>query len=82
MNNDHDHDRDRDHAANDNGKQEGPGDKQVTPAPAGDALASIAALATAFANVPTATYIGRTVCRCCCSRAEKKAALGRSGRSA
>jgi hypothetical protein len=60
MNNDHDHDRDRDHAANDNGKQEGPGDKQVTPAPAGGALASIAALATAFANVPTATYIGRT----------------------
>ena len=63
MTNDHDHDRDRDHAndhANDNGEHERPGSKQVAPAPAGDALASLAALQTALANVNTAAIIGRT----------------------
>ena len=54
---DHDHDRDRDHA-NDNGKHEKPGGKQVASAPAGGALASIASLAAALANVPIG--IGRT----------------------
>jgi len=48
--NDHDQDRDRDHA-NDNGKHERPGSK-VAPAPAGGALASLAALQAALANVP------------------------------
>jgi hypothetical protein len=64
MSDDHDHDRDRDRAndpANDNGgEHERPGSKPIAPAPARGALASIAALATAFANVPTAAYIGRT----------------------
>src|SRR5215471_13706421 len=61
MNNDpnHDHDRDSDHA-NDNGEHEGFGGKQVAPAPAGGAMTSVAALQTAFANVNTAAYIGRT----------------------
>ena len=54
---DHDHDRDSDHA-NDN--HERPGSKQVTPAPAGGALTSLAALQTALANVNTAAIIGRT----------------------
>ena len=54
---DHEHDRDRDHA-NDNGKHEKPGGKQVASAPAGGALASIASLAAALANVPIG--IGRT----------------------
>ena len=53
---DHDHDRDRDHA-NDNGEHERPGSK-IAPAPAGGALASIASLAAALANVPIG--IGRT----------------------
>ena len=53
----HDNDRDRDHA-NDNGKHEKPGGKQVASAPAGGALASIASLAAALANVPIG--IGRT----------------------
>jgi len=57
MNNARDHDRDRDHA-NDNGKHEKPGGKQVASAPAGGALASIASLAAALANVPIG--IGRT----------------------
>jgi hypothetical protein len=56
MSNVHDHDRDSDHA-NDN---ERPGGKQVAPAPAGGALASLAALQTALANVNTAAIIGRT----------------------
>jgi hypothetical protein len=56
MSDDHDHDRDSDHA-NDN---ERPGGKQVAPAPAGGALASLAALQTALANVNTAAIIGRT----------------------
>jgi hypothetical protein len=58
---DHDHDRDSDHAhANDNGNGEHqrPGSK-IAPAPAGGgALASIASLAAALANVPIG--IGRT----------------------
>ena len=53
MNNDHDHDH-----ANDNGEHEKPGGKQVASAPAGGALASIASLAAALANVPIG--IGRT----------------------
>src|SRR6516164_8924411 len=53
MNNDHDHDH-----ANDNGGHEKPGGKQVASAPAGGALASIASLAAALANVPIG--IGRT----------------------
>jgi len=57
MNSDHDHDRDSEHA-NDNGDK--PGSKQVAPAPAGGALASLAALQTALANVNTAAIIGRT----------------------
>ena len=57
MNNARDHDRDRDHA-NDNGKHEKPGGKQFASAPAGGALASIASLAAALANVPIG--IGRT----------------------
>jgi hypothetical protein len=57
MNNVPDHDRDRDHA-NDNGEHERPGSRQVAPAPAGGALASIASLAAALANVPIG--IGRT----------------------
>ena len=57
MSDDHDQDRDRDHA-NDNGKHERPGGKQVASAPAGGALASIASLAAALANVPIG--IGRT----------------------
>ena len=56
---DHEHDRDRDHA-NDNGKHERPGGKQVASAPAGGALTSLAALQTALANVNTAAIIGRT----------------------
>jgi len=59
MKNDRNHDRDRDHA-NDNGEREKPGSKQVAPAPAGGALASLAALQTALANVNTAAIIGRT----------------------
>ena len=47
---DHDQDRDRDHA-NDNGDHKRPGSK-VAPAPAGGALASLAALQAALANVP------------------------------
>jgi len=47
---DHNQDRDRDHA-NDNGKHERPRSK-VAPAPAGGALASLAALQAALANVP------------------------------
>src|SRR5262249_17916735 len=39
---------------------EGPGGKQVAPAPAGGALTSLAALQTALANVNTAAIIGRT----------------------
>jgi hypothetical protein len=60
MSNDHDHndDRDRDHA-NDNGEHERPGSKPAS-VPAASALTSLAALETAFANVNTATYIGRT----------------------
>jgi hypothetical protein len=60
MNNpNHNHDRDSDHAANDNGEHEQPGgSKQVAPAPTGGALASIASLAAALANVPIG--IGRT----------------------
>ena len=54
---DHKHDRDRD-PANDNGDHEKPGGKQVASAPAGGALASIASLAAALANVPIG--IGRT----------------------
>ena len=57
MNDDHDHNRGSDHA-NDNGKHEKPGGKQVASAPAGGALASIASLAAALANVPIG--IGRT----------------------
>ena len=57
MSDDHDQDRNRDHA-NDNGKHEKPGGKQVASAPAGGALASIASLAAALANVPIG--IGRT----------------------
>jgi hypothetical protein len=57
MNSDHDHDRDSEHA-NDNGEK--PGSKQLAPAPAGGALASLAALQTALANVNTAAIIGRT----------------------
>ena len=56
---DHEHDRDRDHA-NDNGKHERPGGKQVASAPAGGALTSLAALQTALAKVNTAAIIGRT----------------------
>jgi hypothetical protein len=59
MSNDHDHDRDSDHA-NDNGEHERPGSKQVAPAPAGGALASLAALQTALAGVNTAAVIGRS----------------------
>jgi len=55
----HDHDRDSDYA-NDNGNHEGPGGKQVAPAPAGGALTSLAALQTALANVNTAAIIGRS----------------------
>ena len=54
---DHKHARDRD-PANDNGDHEKPGGKQVASAPAGGALASIASLAAALANVPIG--IGRT----------------------
>ena len=57
MSDDHDQDRNRDHA-NDNGEHERPGGKQVASAPAGGALASIASLAAALANVPIG--IGRT----------------------
>ena len=57
MSDDHDQDRNRDHA-NDNGEHEKPGGKQVASAPAGGALASIASLAAALANVPIG--IGRT----------------------
>src|SRR5262249_9438889 len=39
---------------------ENPGSKRVAPAPAGGALASLAALQTALANVNTAAIIGRT----------------------
>jgi len=63
MNHAHDHDRDRDHTndpANDNGEHEKPGSKQVAPAPAAGALASLAALQTQFAKVNTAAIIGRT----------------------
>jgi hypothetical protein len=56
---DHEHNRDRDHA-NDNGKHERPGGKQVASAPAGGALTSLAALQAALANVNTAAIIGRT----------------------
>jgi hypothetical protein len=60
MKNDRNHDRDSDHA-NDNGEHEKLGGKQVAPAPAaGGALASLAALQTALANVNTAAIIGRT----------------------
>jgi len=59
MSNDHDHDRDSDHA-NDNGEHEKPGSKQVAPAPAGGAPASLAGLQKALASVPTATIIGRS----------------------
>jgi hypothetical protein len=53
MTTNHDHDRDRDpnKPANDNGQA-------VTPAPAGGALTSLAALQTALANVNTAAVIG------------------------
>ena len=59
MNNarDRDHNRNSDHA-NDNGEHERPGGKQVASVPAGGALASIASLAAALANVPIG--IGRT----------------------
>ena len=59
MNNarDRDHSRNSDHA-NDNGEHKKPGGKQVASAPAGGALASIASLAAALANVPIG--IGRT----------------------
>src|SRR5262245_6757288 len=59
MSDDPDHDRDRDHA-NDNGEHKRPGSK-FAPAPTvGGALASLAALQTALANVNTAAIIGRT----------------------
>ena len=57
----HDNDRDRDQHANDNGKHERSGGKQVaSAAPAGGALTSLAALQTALANVNTAAIIGRS----------------------
>jgi hypothetical protein len=55
MSNDHNHDHDRDRDPDD--RHEG---KQVAPAPAGGAMTSLAALETAFANVPTTAYTGRT----------------------
>src|SRR6266480_623993 len=58
-NRDYDQDHDVDHA-NDNGKHERPGGKQVAPAPAAGALTSLAALQTALANVNTAAIIGRS----------------------
>ena len=57
MSDDHDQDRNRDHA-NDNGKHEKPESKPVVPAPAGGALAAVATLQAALANVPIG--IGRT----------------------
>src|SRR5262252_4557585 len=55
----HDHDRNRD-PANDNGNHDKPGSKQVAPAPAAGALASLAALQTALAKVNTTVILGRT----------------------
>jgi hypothetical protein len=57
MKSNHNHDRDSDHA-NDNGEHEKPESKPVVPAPAGGALAAVATLQAALANVPIG--IGRT----------------------
>src|SRR5262249_20173303 len=59
MNSDHDHDRASDHA-NDNGEHERPGSKQVAPAPARGALASLAALSAKLNAVNTTAITGRT----------------------
>jgi len=56
MSDDHDHDRNRD-PANDNGEHERPGSKQVAPAPAGGALASLAALQAALSSVDTSSLV-------------------------
>ena len=57
MKNDPNHDRDSDHAANDNGDHERPGGKQVAPAPAGGALASLATLQAALSSVDTSSLV-------------------------